>query len=279
MRLGRFTIEQLSEGRFELFGNKRINRSPVDHLSPPGDISAGRRQLTGINPVYITDGTFHLLLDAGLGWGLDAGSSYSDISNICTNLDVFGVDPEEITHVVFSHLHYDHAAGASYINHSAHTRPTFPNADYILQKQEWDYALQAAVAEKAGGDEFYHLDEFYRLYADGYLTLSDYPRQELLPGITLIRTGGHTPGHQIVQITDKEHTAYYLGDLIPTALQLNCHDENTRNTHQQEAQKAKRNILTTAYAEKAYLLFYHSIHSKIGQLEKDEEYNFVFREV
>lgn len=277
MRLGRFTIEQLSEGQFELFPDGKINRTPIDEERRT-EIVHQPDQLAGINPVYITDGSHHVLLDTGLGWGLDAGSGNTDVSNICTNLDVFGITPNDITHVILSHLHYDHAAGASYTDQTARTCPTFPKAKYIVQNLEWKYALKA-IHEGKASDEFYDLDDLYRLYADGYFAFPDETQKEIIPGITLIRTGGHTPGHQIVQIADEDATAYYLGDLLPTAKQLNFFDQDTKDIDRLEAKKAKINILAAAYNEKAFLLFYHSIHSKIGQLDKDEDRNFVLREI
>lgn len=279
MQLGRFTIEQLSEGQFELFPDGKINRFPVDEVSPtPYGWPAGNSNLAGINPVYITDGRHHILLDAGLGWGLDASSSYTDVSNVATNLDVFKIAPKDITHVILSHLHYDHAAGASFSDAAAATRPTFPRARYIARQAEWNFALKQEQKQSPSA-EFYNLDDLYRLFADGYFELIDDAQKEIIPGITIIKTGGHTPGHQIVKIEDEGLSAYYLGDLVPTANQLNQFDLATPHVNRVQVKKAKTNVLTTAYNEGAYLLFYHSIHSKIGQLGKDEDRKFVLKEM
>lgn len=278
MQLGRFTIEQLSEGQFELFPDGKINRTPVDESISGYGASSSGNNLAGINPVYVTDGTHHILLDTGLGWGLDSGSSYTDVSNIETNLDVFGIVPDDITHVILSHLHYDHTAGSSYTDSTATTRPAFPNATYLAQHAEWNYALQE-VNRGEVSSEFYNLDDIYRLYANDYFALIQSQNKEIIPGITLIRTGGHTPGHQIVKIQDQGVTAYFLGDLIPTETELNFFDQPTKDADPLEMKKAKVNLLSTAYQEKAFLLFYHSIHSKIGQLDKDRDRNFVLREI
>jgi glyoxylase-like metal-dependent hydrolase (beta-lactamase superfamily II) len=57
-------------------------------------------------PLLITNGETNIVIDPGLGWGLDYNSSYQDTSNVVTNLSIFGLRPEDIHHVVLSHLHY-----------------------------------------------------------------------------------------------------------------------------------------------------------------------------
>ncbi|MBN2731249.1 MAG: MBL fold metallo-hydrolase [Balneolaceae bacterium] len=279
MQLGRFTIEQLSEGQFELFPDGKINRTPVPESakSSPG-LQMESNSYAGINPVYITDGSHHILLEAGLGWGLDAGSTYTDVSNVRTNLDVFGVTPEDITHVVLSHLHYDHAAGASFTNENASTRPTFPNASYFIQQAEWDFAI-SQVQQEAPTSQFYNLDDLYRLYADDCFEMIDKNEYEILPGLTVIKTGGHTAGHQITKIRDGGNTAYFLGDLIPTEQQLNHFDVDNQDESRVQVKKMKTTLLREACKENAFLLFYHSIHSTIGQLDKDEDRNYVLKEI
>lgn len=276
MKLGRFTVEQLNEGQFELFRDGKINRSPVSETdTTPFD---AERTLVGINPLYVTDGNHRLLLDAGLGWGLDAGSANREVSNVCSNLDIFGVDASEITHVVLTHLHYDHAAGISYTDEHARTRPAFPNAQCVLQKREWAHAVEESPSVSLMGS-FYKLDDLYRLYADGMMRLTEARREELVPGITLIRTGGHTPGHQIVRIADGEHVAYHLGDLIPTEDHINSYAPMGDEVRPLEAKKARVNFLRRAHDEKALLYFYHSLSTKACRLEMDKDENYILREV
>ncbi|HKL19051.1 MAG TPA: MBL fold metallo-hydrolase, partial [Halalkalibaculum sp.] len=142
MKIGRFSIEQLSEGRFEIFSDGTINREPVNQSEQESSTlgKSGDSARIGINPILISDENYKVLLDTGLGWGLDAGSSYKNVSNIASNLDIFDLKPEDITHVILSHLHYDHAAGSSYTNEESVTCATFPNADYYVQRREWEYA-------------------------------------------------------------------------------------------------------------------------------------------
>ncbi len=144
MEIGSFTIEILSEGRFEFFKDGHINRAKRAQLKSSHTDGTGPANLvaSGINPVLVQTDSHNILLDTGLGWGLDAGAPDKNISNVCTNLRIFGLKREDITHVVLSHLHYDHAAGATFTDNAATVQPTFPNASYYIHQKEWDFALQ-----------------------------------------------------------------------------------------------------------------------------------------
>lgn len=282
MKLGRFTIEQLGEGRFEIFNDGTINREPVDEAeSSAMDFGNNPRQSAkiGINPVLVADDQHKILLDTGLGWGLDAGSGYKDVSNVVTNLDIFELEPEDITHVILSHLHYDHSAGSSYTAEGGTTQTTFPNAKYIVQKTEWEYALQTQHVESKPRGADYRLDDFYRLVADGQVEFIDGNINNLVDGIKILRTGGHTLGHQAVCIEDRDESAYFLGDLLPGENHLNHYAMRHMDIKPLQAKKMKTQLLRKACKERAVLLFYHSLYSSLGHLEKDKNKKYVLKEI
>jgi len=281
MQLGSLSVELLSEGRFEVFGDGHINRTPEDH-STPSDLrnsSDYNSVVVGINPVLIQTGPYNILLDTGLGWGLDAGSSYTDISNISTNLAIFDLAPDDITHVILSHLHYDHAAGCSFTDAKQQTTPTFSNATYIVHQKEWEYALTQVNTEQPLFGADYQLDEFYRLVADGRVEFLSGRNNTLLEGITVIQTGGHTPGHQIVHLQSKDEEAYYFGDLLPNSSQLNHYAMGGMDVHTIEAKKQKVQLLKKACRDNALLLFYHSRYGKMGRLVKNEDKEYALTDI
>ena len=281
MKVGRFEVEQLSEGIFEVFEDGIFQKMDAGDITAKKTETEVPRKSTpiGIDPILIRDGKHVILLDTGLGWGLDAKSNYTDTSNLKTNLDIFGLTPADVTHVVLSHLHFDHAAGSTFVDDSATTQLTMPYANYFVQKLEWHYAIQR-VGEKnpvKGGD--YNMDELYKLHAEEKLVMITDTYFELLPGITLIKTGGHTPGHQIVKIQDSGETAYYLGDLVPSEYHLNHYAMKQMDIDPVQSKKAKTLILRQAVKEKAALFFYHSIHVKNGVLVQDEEKRYALLEL
>lgn len=280
MNIGQFTIEQLSEGIFEVYDDGTIHKLEAESItSGKAEQSyAGTSQTVGIDPVLIQNGKQVILLDTGLGWGLDAKSTYTNTSNLLTNLDIFGLKPEDVTHVVLSHLHYDHAAGSTYVDESARTQITMPNANYFVQKIEWVHALKQAEQVTAPFGADYQLDELYKLHAQEQLVLITDMNYELVPGISLIQTGGHTPGHQIVRIRDGNQTGYYLGDLVPNEEHLNHYTMQKRDFDPLTAKKVKTLLLRRALKEQAALLFYHSINVKNGLLVQDSMHNYALQD-
>ncbi|MEX2368556.1 MAG: MBL fold metallo-hydrolase [Balneolaceae bacterium] len=280
MQSGRFEIEQLSEGFFEIFQDGTLQKMKPERLDNiRDDSSLGKHSSPiGIDPVYITDGEVHILLDAGLGWGLDHRSRYKNTSNTLTNLEIFGVKPEQIQFVVLSHLHYDHAAGSTRVNEHFKTEPVFPNARYILQSKEWEAAFENHDKPHTGPGAGYRMDELYKLAAEDRFHFIDDEFYELIPGIDLIRSGGHTPGHQIVRINGGEGTAYYMGDLIPTEYHLNHYAMKQLDQDPLQSKKFKILLLREAFNSGSYLYFYHSLFKKSGKLARDEDKKYVLLE-
>lgn len=280
MKLGSFTIEVLSEGRFELFRDGHINRfSSRKEPSSRSGREDGNSIVAGINPILIKTGPYNVLLDAGLGWGLDAGSDYKEVSNVRTNLDIFGLTPGDITHVILSHLHYDHAAGCSFTNDMQQTRATFPNATYYVHKLEWEHALSQVEEKQNIPGANYQLDDFYRLIADRRVTLLTGEATEILGGVHTLCTGGHSPGHQVVIIHSGGGKAFYLGDLLPSSAHLNHYAMGETDVDPVQAKKIKVQLLRAAFKQKAYLLFYHSRYPQVGSLEKNKNKQYVLKEV
>ena len=134
MKFGEFEIEQLSEGIFEvhnedIFHKVHAKNSTTKEIRSNADSTSAR---LGIDPILICNGKQNILLDTGLGWELDYGSTHKNSSNLKTVLDIFDLTPYDITHVVLSHLHFDHAAGCTYVDSHSKTQATLPNAHYFV---------------------------------------------------------------------------------------------------------------------------------------------------
>jgi len=110
-------------------------------------------------------------------------------------LEQFALTPYDIKKVVQTHLHWDHAAGLKY----------FPHADIYIQASEFEGLFHLMKYEETSfcPDHWFHLRDRFIL-VDGDM--------EIMPGITLIRTGGHTAGHQALKIQCRDKTVVLLGD-------------------------------------------------------------------
>lgn len=277
MEIGKFSVEQLSEGFFELFEDgsfKKMDPSRLNH--PIDDPSLGKySSALGVDPLLVTNGEINVIIDPGLGWGLDSRSQYRDTSNVHTNIDIFGLRPEDIHYVILSHLHFDHAAGCTYISDDLYTTPTFPNAQYLVHHTEWKHALSTLENNKTTKGADYKLDELYKLAAENRFTFIYDNIHEPVEGLFVMKTGGHTPGHMIVKIQDHKDTGYFMGDLIPTEYHLNHYPMKQLDFDPIQAKKAKTILLRKAYKEQAVMFFYHSLYKKSGKLSIDKHKKYV----
>lgn len=171
-----------------------------------------------------------VLIDSGAGnkedakfrdiYGLDnAGASGATaLEDALTDL---GYRPDEIRWVINTHLHFDHAGGNTRVpgdplaGDPGPAVPSFPNAKYVVQGGELEFARHAN--ERTRGS--YFPSNFEPVAeADRWLLLDG--EAEVLPGISVVLTPGHVPHHQSVMITDGDDTAIFLGDIIPTTAHL-----------------------------------------------------------
>jgi len=203
MRLGEFELHSLSDGFFGLDGGAMFGvvPKPVWERTNPAD-SRNRIRLAS-RPLLVAAGNERILIDTGIGdrWDEKARDIYriEHTDTIVSSLARAGFRPEDITKVVFTHLHFDHAGATTRLDETGKPVPRFPNARHYVQKKEWDAALSPNRRSRAS----YRPDDFLPVKDAGLLELVDRDiRFELELGLELelLCTGGHTPGHQIVLI-------------------------------------------------------------------------------
>ncbi len=122
--------------------------------------------------------------------------------------------PEQIDYVIISHLHFDHAGGATTLV-DGKLVPTYPNARYVVQKGEWEFAFKANARARAS----YRADDFVPLEQSGQLMMVD-GDTEITPGVFVRVTGGHTSHHQVVYFESGQQKGVYFADILPTRSHL-----------------------------------------------------------
>ncbi len=160
-----------------------------------------------------------ILIDTGMG---DKQSekfySYyypnSDYS-LESSLNKHGFNFEDITDVILTHLHFDHAGGAVKYNEKKELVPTFPNAIYHVSKKQWEWAVEANRREKAS---FLH-ENFVPLQKHNKLNLLE-KEGEIFPSIDIKFFNGHTNGQIIPYINYNGKTLVYCADLFPSTAHI-----------------------------------------------------------
>lgn len=215
MQLGEFTLSTVSGGRFQLDGGTMFGVVPKalwQRLLPANEKN-NIPQAT--NCVLVQTGDRNILIDTGYGSKLTEKErkiyASEEGSPLERSLADYGLTAEQIDVVILSHLHFDHAGGATTAGEDGSVVPTFPNAEYVAQRSEWETAT-AELPELRGA---YPLQNLLPLEETGQLRLID-GDVEILPGIRAHITGGHTLAHSAIIIESGGETAVYLGDLCPT---------------------------------------------------------------
>ena len=215
MRLGEFELHSLSDGFFGLDGGAMFGVVPKpiwERTNPPDERNRIRLAL---RPLLIVAGEERVLVDTGIGdkWDRKNTDIYriEHTDTIESSLARAGYEPEDITKIVLTHLHFDHAGAATRRCPDGKPVPRFPSARYYVQQKEWDLALNPNRRSRAA----YLPENFLPLQEAGQLELVD-GDSPFVSGLELVLTGGHTPGHQVVILRSEGQTAIYWGDLIPT---------------------------------------------------------------
>ncbi|MCB0394274.1 MAG: MBL fold metallo-hydrolase, partial [Bdellovibrionales bacterium] len=142
--------------------------------------------------------------------------------------------------------------------------PTFPNAKYYVQRANYETAKNPNAREKAS----YFAANFEPLIESGSLNFVE-GETELLPGISVGVSNGHTVGHQFIKITDGEKTIVYCGDVIPTSSHVRLAWVMGYDLEPLKIIDEKRKLLTEAAQKGWYLFFEHDPYCDLASIEAD----------
>ena len=214
MTFGDLDLVPLLDGHFRLDGGAMFGvvPKPLWERRAPAD---GRNRIRlGLRPLLVR-GARTLIVDAGIGGKMDAKSA--EIYAIDREHDLersiagAGLTPDDIDVVLASHLHFDHAGGFTARREDGAVVPTFPRARYVVRAQEWEDATHPHERNRAS----YLAENFVPLAEAGVVDFIDRDGT-IMPGVRVVRTGGHTMHHQMVLIESGGRTAVFAADLIPT---------------------------------------------------------------
>jgi methylmalonyl-CoA epimerase len=212
--LGDFELVSLCDGLLRVDGGSMFGAVPKVLWEKKAPADARNRITMAMRPLIVR-GARTMIVGAGIG-GKDTATLH-DIYGIdrTRSLDVTmaeaGIAPEDVNIVLATDLHFDHAGGFTYRDTGGRIRPTFPRAQYIVRRGEWEDANHPHARNRAS----YLSDNYVPLAEAGVLQLVD-DDATIMPGVRIRRTGGHTMHHQIVLIESKGQRAACVADLIPT---------------------------------------------------------------
>ncbi len=243
-------IIPLSEGSFTIDKTKVF--VPFDTSTEALNSRPTGSLLVEIQPFVIITNNDIILIDTGLGYNLPDGTS-----QLHTNLLNAGINPSQVTKVLMSHLHKDHAGGITTKNTvTGEQFIAFPYATYFVQQREFEYAMQVGNASYVTSD-FALLEEFSKVvWLDndaGYI--DDYIRYEL--------TGAHSKFHQTFWIEEAGEIAFFGGDDAPQLQQMKSRFVAKYDFDGKKCMELRMKWWEQGHAENWTFLFYHDIGSPI----------------
>ena len=217
-----------------------------------------------------------MIIDAGIGGKMDAKSvaiyAIDRTRNISHSLADAGASAADIDIVLASHLHFDHAGGFTERGADGRVRPAFPRARYVARTAEWEDATHPHERNRAS----YLADDFVPLKDAGVLDLVD-GDAEIMPGVRVVRTGGHTMHHQIVLIESAGRTAVFAADLMPTTAHVDEPWIMGYDLYPMDTLAFKRRFVREAMAREYLVFFEHDPEIAAGHIRERDGRKFVER--
>lgn len=270
MNLGSFQLDALSDGLFGLDGGAMFGIVPKplwEKRNPPDE--KNRIRLSA-RPLLIRSGKANILVDSGIGekWDAKAREIYriEKTDTVENSLARLGLAPDEITHVVLTHLHFDHSGAATKLDSSGQPIPSFPNARYVVQSLEWEDATHPNRRTRGA----YLPENFLPIQEAGLLELIS-GTQELIPGIELLHTGGHTRGMMLVRVRAGGRTAVYWSDLIPTTSHIAMPYVMGYDLFPLITMKQKEKLVEQACDERWFSFFPHDPEIACGIIDRRDD--------
>jgi glyoxylase-like metal-dependent hydrolase (beta-lactamase superfamily II) len=174
-----------------------------------------------------------------------------------------GLTAADIDVVIATHLHFDHVGGCTALV-DGELRPRFPRARHVVRRAEWDDATHPHERNRAS----YLPEHFVPLAEAGVVDFIE-EDGEVLPGIRVERTGGHTMHHQLVRIESGGRTAVFTADLMPTTAHVDEPWIMGYDLYPMDTLMAKKRFVAEAIAGEYVIFFEHDPAVAAGIIRQD----------
>jgi len=241
-------IIPLKEGNFSASKTKDFTLLTEGNFDKVGGIKMS------VQPFLIISENDYILLDAGIGWKNESGTTV--ISEI---LERENIHPGQITKLLFSHLHKDHIQGAVALTDSGF-EAAFPNARIYIQKRELDFAMEQK------GNPSFDFDMLEKLIQLPNIIWMNEDQGQITNEISYEVVGGHTPFMQVFWISENEETVFYGADDLPQASYLQYHLAYKSDFDGRKAMELRLKWEKEARENQWKILLYHDLDNAIAEV-------------
>jgi glyoxylase-like metal-dependent hydrolase (beta-lactamase superfamily II) len=270
MQLGDYRVEVVPDAEFRLDGGAMfgvVPRTLWSRVCPPDEQN---RISMNMNCLFIETETERIIIETGIGdkwspkheamYGIKRERRLGESLRAMT-----GVSAEEITIVVNTHLHFDHAGGNTTLDSAGRVVPTFPNARYFVSHAEYEHALNPHERDRAS----YMPENWRPIEAAGQLELkeADY---EVVPGLKMETVAGHSRTMQCFRLERGERTLYGFADLVPMRAHVHFAWIMGYDLYPVETLEAKKRLLPQAARESWLCLLYHDPEAPLCRVVEED---------
>ena len=270
MKFGDYRVEVVSDCEFRLDGGAMFGVVPRNLWSKACPPDEQNRIRMNMNCLFIEGNGERILIDTGIGdkwsdkhrtmYGIDRKRSFDESLRA-----IAGVDSEDITIVINTHLHFDHAGGNTAVDSSGKLSPAFRNARYFVSRDEFHHAEAPSERDRAS----YLPDNWRPLRDAGRLELQD-PEYEVMPGLRMETHAGHNRSMQCVRLEQDGKTLFGFADLVPMRAHVRFAWIMGFDLYPVETLEAKKKLIPQAARENWTCLFYHDPDQALGRVVENE---------
>ena len=270
MKFGDYRVEVVSDCEFRLDGGAMFGVVPRNLWSKTCPPDEQNRIRMNMNCLFIEGHGQRILIDTGIGekwsdklramYGIDRKRSFDESLR-----SIAGVNSADITIVVNTHLHFDHAGGNTNLDKSGKAVPTFPNARYFVSRDEYEHAETPSERDRAS----YLPDNWRPLNETGQLELRE-PEYEIVPGLRMETQAGHNRSMQCARLHQDGETLFGFADLVPMRAHVPFAWIMGFDLYPVETLEAKKRLLPQAARENWTCLFYHDPDQAFGCIVESE---------
>ena len=254
MKIGQYKLYSIETSEFGLDGGAMFGIIPKVMWEKKTSVDSLNRIKMVTRSLLLVSDSHKILIDTGNGskWTKKYLELYNiDLSryNINSSLKKYGFTTDDITDVICTHLHFDHAGGNT-IYHENNLVPTFSNATYWISEKNWNLANHPSQKDQGS---FMECD--WEVLAQNNMIML--VKDKFLPGLEIYFTEGHTNGLMHPVISDGNKTLFYGADIFPTAAHIPVPWVMSYDLRPAETIKEKDSLLKKMYDEEWILFFEH----------------------
>lgn len=271
MAVGKFEATTFFDGALQLPGphpifGQNVEAAEVKALAEANFLPGDKMEI-GFTPTLVRDGTNTILFDTGNG---EITKRRPAAGNLVAHMALIGIKPEDVTHVVITHMHPDHIGGLM-----EGGAPTFPNAVYVTSAAEYDF--WTPEARLSGGTERVAklVNANVKPLAEKFSFVK--AGDTIASGITALEASGHTPGHMGIHIESEGERLVLIGDAANHyVVSLQRPDWHVRfDMDKDKAAATRKSLLGMIAADKIPFIGYHMPFPAVGYLSaKDQGFQY-----